>query len=498
MLTRTLALLRAHLGVWRSIGLPIMTAAVHGLVALVLCALIGERVGPFAYCLFAYSLSAALIAVPLVGELGFLLRADEASDWLDALPARAIERRLAKAGGVLLAVSGLALATLLPAALFLPEATLVGRALFLLCGIAAVQTAAATLLALQGLLARVPSLLVALEAVLVAAVLLGALVSLPMWVQLGDIAGFDSAGPWRAYPAAWFAAPFASGGLDLARLWLPLAAIVVAAAAFAFLPRPSTPASTSGRSALELVLTPITRLARRLWVAPRELAGFDFVTAAFPREREVALRTYPLLGIPLAFLWVAFGMEKGAEKDSLVALILFTPGIYLPVILSHLPATASPRARWILDTAPIDERALHGGALKAIAVRYLLPLQLVLALIAWSLVDGEFAARLALPAAAVGLLALRLLYRASVDGLPLTLPTEEAVRVDALGGPLFAAGMGLVVFSVAAEKFITTPLLGLGVAVGVFALDAAIDRGTARLPWQVSVRPDVEPDATEP
>jgi len=485
MLRRTLALLRAHLGVWSSIGLPIMTVAVHALVALVLCALIGERVGPFAYALFAYSLSAALVAVPLVGELGFLLRADEASDWLDALPARPLERRIAKAGGVQLAVSGLALGSLIAAALFVPGADLVGRVIFVACGVAAVQAAAAVLLALQGLLARMPGVLVALEAVLVAAVLLGALVSLPLWVQLGDIASFADSGAWRAYPAAWFAAPFTASGLDLLALWRPAIALAAAALAFAFLPRPAV-AATAGSSALERVVAPLANLARRWWVAPTERAGFDFVLDAFPREREVALRTYPLLGIPLAFLWVAFGMEAGAEKQSLVALILFTPGIYLPVILSHLPATASPGARWLLDTAPLDERALHTGALKAVAVRYLVPLQLVLTLIAWQQVSGAFALRLALPAAAVSMLALRLLYRPSVEGLPLTEETEAAVRVDQLGGPLFAAGIGLALLSMAAERTIADPLTGVAIAAVVFAVDVAIDRGLRGAPWHAA------------
>lgn len=482
MLSRTLALLRAHLGVWSSIGLPIMTTAVHALVALVLCALIGERVGPFAYALFAYSLAAALVAVPLVGELGFLLRADEASDWLDALPARAAERRIAKAGGVQLAVTGLALGSLVPAAFFLPAADTVTRVVFVLCGIAAVQSAAAVLLALQGLLARLPGLLVALEAVLVAVVLLGALVSLPLWVRFGDIARFGDAGDLRAYPAAWFAAPFTSTGLDALALWLPLAAFTAAALAFAFLPRP-THVDTGGSSVLERVTAPFAALARRAWVTERERAGFDFVLTAFPREREVALRTYPLLGIPLAFLWVAFGMEGGAEKNSLVALILFTPGIYLPVILSHLPATASPGARWLLDTAPFDERALHTGALKAIAVRYLLPLQVVLTLVAWQQAGGELALRLALPAAMASLLALRLLYRPSVDGLPLTEPTEEAVRVDQLGGPLFTAGIGLALVSMAADRTIATPLVGVAVAAAVLFVDIAIDRALRSQPW---------------
>lgn len=483
MLRRTLALLRAHLGVWSSIGLPVMTIAVHALIALVLCALIGDRVGTFVYAVFAYSLSAALVAVPLVGELGFLLRADEASDWLDALPARPLERRIAKAGGVQLAVTGLALGSLLAASLFLPGADLVARAVFVLCGVAAVQAAAALLLALQGLLARTPGLLVALEAVLVAAVLLGVLVSLPYWVRLGHIESFASAGSWTAYPATWFAAPFTAGGLDALALWRPLVALAAAALAFAFLPRPAT-TPTGGSSALERVIAPLAKLARRTWVTPAERAGFDFVLTAFPREREVALRTYPLLGIPLAFLWVAFGMEPGDEKDSLIALILFTPGIYLPVILSHLPATASPRARWLLDTAPFDERALHTGALKAVAVRYLVPLQVVLTLIAWQQSGAELALRLALPAAAIALLALRLLYRPSVDGLPLTEETEEAVRVDQLGGPLFAAGIGLALLSIGAHEAIETPLVGVGAAALVLALDTALDRASRGVPWR--------------
>ena len=492
MFRRTLALLRAHLGVWRSIGVPITAFVVHALVAGVLCALIGEHVGPFTYALFAFALAAALVAVPLVGELGFLLRGDESSDWLDALPARALERRLAKALGVGLAIGGLALASLIPAALLAPLDGVAERALFVACGVAAVLSGAAVLLALQGLLARVPALVGLLEALIVAVVMLGVLVSLPLWVRLGDLAGFEAAGAWRRFPSAWFAAPFgvsvgdsagvasgASGASNVLwhELWRPAAAFVLAALALLLLPRPKVSA-VSGRTPLDLLLSPAVELARRWWIRRDERAGFDLVAIAFPREREVALRTYPLLGIPLAFLWVAFGMEEGREKQSLVALILFTPGIYLPVVLSHLPASASHAARWILDGAPLAASAIHEGARRAIAVRYVLPLHVVLALIAWQQVSGEFAARLALPAAAVSLLALRFLYAPSVDGLPLTKPTEEAVRVDALGGPLMVAGVGLALLAVAAERVIATPLVGVAIALVLFAVDAALARVT--------------------
>jgi hypothetical protein len=472
MYRRTLALVRAHLGVWRSIGVPVTTFAVQALVAGVLCAIVGERVGPFVYALFAFVLAAALVAVPLVGELGFLMRGDESSDWLDALPARAVERRLAKALGLALAVGGLALASLVPAALLAPGLDALGRVLFVGCGLAAVWSAAAVLLAVQGLLARVPALLGVLEAVLVAVVMLGALVSLPLWVRIGDLASYDDAGPWRAFPTAWFAAPFASGGTAAEHLWRPLVLLAAAAVALLVLPRPKV-ASVSGAGPLDLLLAPALALARRVWLRRDERASFDLVALAFPREREVALRTYPLLGIPLAFLWVAFGMEEGREKTSLVALILFTPGIYLPVLLSHLPASASHAARWIVDGAPLDRRAIHEGARRAVAVRYVLPLHLVLSIVAWQQVGGEFAARLALPAAAVSLLALRALYGPSVDGLPLSKPTDEAVRVDALGGPLMVAGVGLALLSVVAERLIATPLVGVAAAAALVGVDAA-------------------------
>ncbi|MEZ5977678.1 MAG: hypothetical protein R3F34_05605 [Planctomycetota bacterium] len=486
MLRRITALLRAHLGAWRSIGLPVMTLAVHALVASVLCLLVGREVGPFAYAVFVFSLASALVAVPLVGELGFLLRSDEAADFVEALPARRVERVAAKALGVLLAVSGLATASLLPAAVFAPGFAIGARLLLVACGLATVWSAAAVLLALQGVLARVPALLVALEAVLVAAVFLGLIVTLPRFIALGDASGIEAAGAWMNWPPAWFAAPFGAEGVRLLELWRPAVALVCAAAAITLLPRPKL-ATTTGSSPLDTALRPIAALARRAWVSKDERAGFDFVLEAFPREREVAMRTAPLLGIPLAFLWVAFGMEPGGEKTSLVALILFTPGIYLPVILSHLPASASYEARWLLDGAPLAEddasgRAFHEGARKAVAVRYLVPLALVLGLVAWQQIGLEFAARLALPAAAVSLLALRFLYRASVDGLPLTKPTEEAVRVDQLGGPLMVAGVGLAVLSLVAERTITTPLLGVAAAVALFVLDALLARAVRRLP----------------
>ena len=197
---------------------------------------------------------------------------------------------------------------------------------------------------------------------------------------------------------------------------------------------------------------------------------------ALPLEREFVLRTYPMFGIPLAFLVAGARGETGPGHDGLLAVLLFTPATYLPILLAHVPATASFRARWLLETAPVSPAAIANGALKAIAVRFLLPLYVLLFALTWSQVDAAFALRLALPGALLSLIVMRRLYPMCVGDLPLSVaPNEIEAKMD-WTGTLLTLAIGLTVVAVVAFKLITSIEIALGVCAVLIAIDWALDR----------------------
>ena len=127
MWNRVLAVFRAGFGAhWRGADVPVAPLVVHGSVAAALALLVGDSLPPYAYALFMLSLALGLIALPLLGDFGFLLRADPAREWIEAQPVRAIELRLARTMILLVLVMTLAGAALLPIAVFAPSSMGVG------------------------------------------------------------------------------------------------------------------------------------------------------------------------------------------------------------------------------------------------------------------------------------------------------------------------------------------------------------------------------------
>jgi hypothetical protein len=165
----------AHWGAGKWPAAPIVA---HGTAAAVLCGLASGSLPPFAYGLFALAVSGALIALPLLGDFGPLLRSDPAAEWVEALPVTRGELRLARTLLVLFAVFVLSLASLLPAAWFAPPG-LAGKIALVGAGLGQAILVAALLLALQSTLGeRAETLLVLLQTVLVVGVVLGLAVGL--------------------------------------------------------------------------------------------------------------------------------------------------------------------------------------------------------------------------------------------------------------------------------------------------------------------------------
>ncbi len=428
MARRILALLRARLSsAQQGAAIPVAALLMQATVAGVLCGLVADLLPPYAFGLFALAVSAALVALPLLGELGYLLRADEAGDWVEALPARPFELKAARTLHLLIALAVLSLGSLLPAAL-LPGAPLglAARLALPALGLLQALVLASGLLALQAALGgRAQGLLPAIQTLLFAGLVVGGVMGLRLVGDLLAVEGPGELSPlaFGCLPPAWFAAPLAPG--LSAHAWLAPLATVAAALLLLAVPPPRVAAARRGGTLLGRLLAPARALARRLWLARDERASFELVFEALPREREFVLRSYPLLGIPIAFLAVGARGESGPQGEGLLALLLFTPPTYLPVLLSQVPGTLSHRARWLLDLAPLSPSAIHAGTVKALAVRFLLPLYALLFVLCASLGGIATAVRLALPAALLALAVLRFTYPAFAVDPPLSVAPDR-------------------------------------------------------------------------
>lgn len=477
---RVAILLRARLaGDSRGTSLPFAAILSQILIAGFVSLLLRDDLPPFAYALCLLILSAALVAIPLLGDLGYLLRADEASEWVRGLPVRERELHLARTAHLLIAVGVLASGTLVPAALLAPAEMGVGaRLAFVGLGLGQVVTVAALLLLVQAVLAgRLEGLFVLFQTLLVMGVVLGLAFGLR---RVQDLKGLEAAaGPLWLIPSSWFAAPLGSAGPVAGLMAL---AIALAALAVLFLtPAPGAAPPRDGRSSLEWFLLPARRLAQRVWVRADERAAFDWVYDALPREREVVLRTYPMIGIPFAFL-VAGAALDGPKRESLLALLLFAPGIYLPILLAHLPASASHAARWLVEVSPARPGAVASGATKALFVRFLFPLHAILFVLAWIGGSPQLALTLALPGALVSTVVLKLAYQACVADTPLSLPPDEALGNSGLSSSLMLLAFFLPIAAMLAWSLVRKePLAALGFTAALLLLDWLAGRRLRRL-----------------
>jgi len=474
-LKRIGVLLRARLAGGRAEELPVAPLLFHALIAGALAWIARGALPLYAYGVYVLTVSAALVTLPLLGELGHLLRADPAEEWVAALPASRRELRAARALHVVVVLAWLALGSLLPAVLLAPEAGALGRALLFLGGLGLVVAVAAGLLAVHGLLGeRAEPLLVLVQTLLFAGSILGFVLGqelFPALAAAGELGG--AAWTWL-YPPAWFAAPLAGLGWQSAAA--PTLALAGAALLFALVP--AAPARRAARRAplFARLLAPARALATRFWIRRDERAIFDLVYDALPLEREVVLRTYPLVGVPIAFLLAGGAGAGETARSDLLSVLFFTACIYLPVLLMYVPASESHAARWLLETNPVPDGALAGGVIKAVALRFLFPLYAALSALAWVQVGPELIVRLAVPGFLVSLLVLRALYGITVHGLPLSVaPDRVEVKFD-WGGVLVANGVLLTVGAIAVNHLLPRVVHGLVLCAALAALELFSER----------------------
>jgi hypothetical protein len=282
-------------------------------------------------------------------------------------------------------------------------------------------------------------------------------------------------------PPAWFATVLVPASDPLPWSWraAPIASAAAALLLLAVCPLPKPPRARATGGWLAFLLAPARALATRAWVRRDERPAFDLVYDALPLERDFVLRTYPMIGIPLAFLVAGSRGADDAMRRGLLAVLLFTPAAYLPILLVHVPATASAEARWILETSPLPAEAHASGAVKAVAVRFLLPLYTLLFLLAWTQADLAFAVRIALPAGILASILLRALYAKFVKDLPLSVaPDEVEARLD-WTGLLTGLGIGLTLAAILAVRFVTSLGVGIAIAAILLVVGLALERRPA-------------------
>ena len=391
--------------------------------------LVRAELEPFPYAIIALALSGALVALSLLGELGGILRRDPAREWALALPVRALDLQIARLLLAVTLVLVLALGALVPAVLLMPaSASFADHALLLAAGLGQALFLAAVLLGLQSTLGeRAEGLLVLAQTLLMVAVVVGSTM-LPALVQVlvpmqerGELAS----GALLAVPATWFALPVGEPPPSLPGAWVTALVTLASLLMLAFLPPAADPKPRSRRTALAVVLEPLRALFERPWVAKNERASFRLVWEALPLERDFVLRTYPMLGIPLAFLLAGLWGEEGAKNEGLLTVLLFSPAIYLPILLAHVPATATPEARWMLDLAPLPRTALDAGARKAVALRFVVPMMVLLGVLAAFVAGPAFALRLTPVALLATVLLLRMLYPRFALDVPLSVAADD-------------------------------------------------------------------------
>ncbi len=475
--------LRAHLG-----GQLIPFAALLALGALMaaLCLLVRTDLSPFGYALFTLFSSAGLVAMTLLGEYGTILRADPAAAWAESLPATELERRLGHGLAVLAVLAITTTGVLLPALLLAPgEMGWEQRAGLLVAGLGLSLALGAFLLAIQVVLgARGEGLLVVIQTVLVVGAVVGLLRAASLPPVIAEIESGARAWPailsWM--PPAWYAGMVAERPMSATLPSTPLVLLAtLAALALLFgLPRAPQERARSTKTLLTRALTPFRFLARRFWVSSAERGPFELVYDALPLEREFVLRTYPMIGLPLAFLVAGTRGAGGDKIEDLLALLLFTPAIYLPILLAQVPATASHGARWMLDTAPIPPGAIRGGTIKALAVRFLLPLYVALTALSWSLAGPAFALRLAIPGALFTFYCLRILYPRCVLDLPLSTDPETIEVKHDWTGLLITLAAFLTLFALLARRFVTDAPRALILIAVMVAVEVVVDRAQRR------------------
>ncbi len=472
---------------------PVAALWSQALLATAAAAILRGEVTAFAFALAALCVSAISVALPLLGELAPLLGDDESGEWLRAQPVSRAEVRIARAVHLAALLGGLGLAAALPWCVMAPGWTVATRVALLLGALGQSFALAAFFVALRALgRGRANWLLVLVQSTLWSVAILGAVFG-PRWalrVASADdlpemLARFAPPARLAQWIAAIHGAAGAAGGVAATSLAASLGALIafalLALVSLLLLPAPEDGARLRSFSATSWLLQPLKRLAARGWLRRGERASFDLVFDALPLEPEFLLRAYPLLAIPLGFVFVGLRQEPGRQRETLLALLLFLPCMYLPLLVAHTPLSRSAASRWILETSPARRTDIDRGAMKAVALRFVLPLYVLLSACCAGLSGWHFCLRLAPLALAAAWLTLRACWSTFARDLPLAVDPKD-VHIDMNWfGPLGGIGLGVALLSAYAVHGIRDPMISLSAAAACFVATHWLD-GTRESP----------------
>jgi len=383
---------------------------------------------------------------------------------------------MARATHLLIALAVLSTGALAPAAALAPDTfSLAMRAELFFAGQGQALCIAAALLLTQSLLrGRAHALLVAAQSALLVLALVGSVVGLSFVPHMRGWSGPGADARLVFYPATYFAAGFASDALSATWRWSALAGSSLALIALLATPAPAAATARRGSTFVGVLMGPLRAVLARTWVRGRERATFDWVFEALPKEREFVLRAYPLLAVPIGFLLL--GTREEGASNSLVSLLLFIPGAYVPLLVAQTPGSSSHAARWILDTAPCSRAEIDNGALKAVAARFLAPLYIVLVALGCLLGKWELTLQLAAPAFLCSVLVVRAVWRTCVVDAPLSTPHDQLYINNDWIGLLGGIAMALLFVSLAAVRWLHAWPASLAVTAVLLLIERALDR----------------------
>jgi hypothetical protein len=129
----------------------------------------------------------------------------------------------------------------------------------------------------------------------------------------------------------------------------------------------------------------LNRIKTLFCISETETAGWDLAVATTRRDRKFKQTVYPYFGIMIVFALVILKPDLKNLSVSLHELNGFNKFFFITIIgfagsiaVSQLPYTDTPEAAWIYTALPLQEHShLLSGAVKAMLVRYCLPVYLV-------------------------------------------------------------------------------------------------------------------------
>jgi ABC-2 type transport system permease protein len=121
-------------------------------------------------------------------------------------------------------------------------------------------------------------------------------------------------------------------------------------------------------------------------ISGTEIAGWDLAVATTRRDRKFKQSVYPYFGILIVVAFLILKPDLKNLYSSLQEMSGYSKFFFLTLIgfagsvaVSQLPYTDTPEAAWIYKALPIKEHAhILSGAVKAMLVRYCLPVYLLI------------------------------------------------------------------------------------------------------------------------